>query len=226
MKGRIYKTTCLVNGKVYIGQTIRIDCKHYLGGGMALKAAIKKHGRHNFIKEVLITCYSQEILDEYESLFIELFSSTDPEIGYNILPGTANGFGGVNPSTIPEIADKIRKALTGRKKSEECCMKMRGIKHREDAKTRIKGKNKGKTHTEEEKDKFYGFKYIPIEAYNPITGIAIDGMSFKKIKDAAKFIGISNQSMRKGVAMSHKSGGYYWRYSELENKRIINGKVL
>ncbi len=220
MEGIIYKTTCLVNGKIYIGQTIRIDCKHYLGGGMAIKASIKKHGRSNFIKEVLITCYSQESLDEYESLFIELYSSTDTGIGYNILPGTANGFANVNPSTLPIVKEKIKKALTGRTYSDLNRRSIKGIKHREDAKTRIKGKNKGKIYTEEERDKHYSANYIPIEAYDPITGIAIDGMSFKKIRDAAKFIGISNQCMRKSVAKFHKSGGFHWRYSET----LLTGK--
>ena len=48
----VYITTNLINGRKYIGKDVS-DRKYYLGSGKALKLAINKYGKHNFIKEVL-----------------------------------------------------------------------------------------------------------------------------------------------------------------------------
>lgn len=46
--GMIYKTTCLVNDKIYIGQTRHIDDDKYLGSGTAFLKALRKYGRKKF----------------------------------------------------------------------------------------------------------------------------------------------------------------------------------
>ena len=58
MKGRhpiIYKTTNLINGKIYVGSDIS-NIPSYLGSGKILKCAIKKYGKDNFQKEILDIC--------------------------------------------------------------------------------------------------------------------------------------------------------------------------
>lgn len=55
MYGYIYKTTNLINGKIYIGQmhiTIFLGNK-YLGSGKILKQAINKDGYNNFVVDLL-----------------------------------------------------------------------------------------------------------------------------------------------------------------------------
>ena len=50
----VYKTTCLLNGKVYIGQHQTYDINdNYLGSGRDLKEDIRKFGAENFKREIL-----------------------------------------------------------------------------------------------------------------------------------------------------------------------------
>lgn len=57
----IYRTTCLVNGKIYIGAHRTEDPNDsYLGSGKALSYAIQKYGREKFSKEVLFEFNTEE----------------------------------------------------------------------------------------------------------------------------------------------------------------------
>ncbi len=86
----IYKTTNIVNGKIYIGQD-KHDNPKYIGSGDLIKRAIKKYGKENFKKETLYFCNCQIELDEKERLYIKEFNSINKEIGYNIALGGRNG---------------------------------------------------------------------------------------------------------------------------------------
>lgn len=48
----VYKTTNLINNKIYIGKDTH-DNPKYLGSGIVLKRAIKKYGKLNFLKETI-----------------------------------------------------------------------------------------------------------------------------------------------------------------------------
>ena len=63
----IYKTTCLINGKIYVGQDSKNN-PDYLGSGIYLNRAIKKHGKENFKKEVVCECSSQEDLNKKRNI--------------------------------------------------------------------------------------------------------------------------------------------------------------
>ena len=100
--GFIYKTI-FTNGKIYIGQTTkRVNVNYFGSGGVLLQNAFNKYGRNNCKGEILKFCNNQIRLDKWEQIFILKFNSTNIEIGYNILTGTANKFGSINPSKIPE----------------------------------------------------------------------------------------------------------------------------
>jgi len=97
----IYKTTNLINSKIYIGQQSTNDI-NYLGSGKILKSAIKKYGEKNFKKEILEHCNSREELNEREVYWIE---KLNPE--YNIHKG---GYGGYNEFAVE--ANKKKKGKT------------------------------------------------------------------------------------------------------------------
>ena len=45
MIGFIYKTTCLVNGKIYIGKHEGSENDNYLGSGEIFSLALRKYGK-------------------------------------------------------------------------------------------------------------------------------------------------------------------------------------
>lgn len=67
MYGYIYKTTNLINNKIYIGQhkSDRFD-ESYFGSGKLLKQAIQKYGKENFIVIMLDICDSKQLMDHKE----------------------------------------------------------------------------------------------------------------------------------------------------------------
>lgn len=89
----IYKTTNLVNNKIYMGahSTNEVD-DGYLGSGKMLHSAIKKYGVENFKREILHMFDSPEEMFEKEKEIVteEFVSRSDV---YNIVTG---GFGGFN----------------------------------------------------------------------------------------------------------------------------------
>jgi group I intron endonuclease len=101
----IYKVTNLINGKVYIGQTVQ-DLKerwkgHQSGysGCVALKFAIQKYGIENFTIEQVDHAYSLEELNKKEGNWIVQMNSLSPN-GYNLKSG------GDQPRLCQESIDK------------------------------------------------------------------------------------------------------------------------
>lgn len=89
MTKSIYKITNLINGKVYIGQSVdpkRRFQEHKSGyGNIPLYNSIKKYGVENFSFEVIEK--DIENYDEREIFWIDFYQSTDRDFGYNISKG-------------------------------------------------------------------------------------------------------------------------------------------
>lgn len=75
----IYKTTCIITNRWYIGMhsTFNID-DGYLGSGNILKKSINKYGKENHIREILEYCDNRELLAirEKEIVTAELISES------------------------------------------------------------------------------------------------------------------------------------------------------
>lgn len=104
----IYKTTNLINGKVYIGSHRTFDINdNYLGSGTLLKNAIKKYGRDNFVKEILHTFDNPyEMVEMERSLVNEEFIKRRDT--YNMEIGGSGG-----KIWTKELRDKMSKSKKG-----------------------------------------------------------------------------------------------------------------
>lgn len=92
MYGYVYKTTNVINGKIYIGQhkSDIFDISYY-GSGRLLIKAIEKYGKNNFSIELLEKCSSKQELNQQEKYWISKFNSTETKVGYNIALGGDGG---------------------------------------------------------------------------------------------------------------------------------------
>jgi len=124
MKYVIYKTTNLINNKIYIGkhQTKNIN-DNYLGSGIALEKAIKKHGKQNFKKEILFIFNTENEMNEKEKeLVTESFISTNKT--YNMGVGGEGGSHFKGKKHSAETKQKLSEMSKGRKFSEEARFKI------------------------------------------------------------------------------------------------------
>lgn len=111
MYGYIYKTTNILNGKIYIGQhkANSFDTTYY-GSGKYLLNAIKYYGIKNFKCELVEWCETQSITNSRERYWINYHQSRNHKIGYNITEG-GEGWKGGHHSKQSKL--KISKSKTG-----------------------------------------------------------------------------------------------------------------
>lgn len=114
----IYKTTNLINGKIYIGKHITENLNDsYLGSGIRLGNSIRKYGTENFKKEILyIFENEQEMNDKEKELVTDEFCKRGDN--YNLAPGGQGGciaLGKDNPLREKTLRS-LRKSLTEEKR--------------------------------------------------------------------------------------------------------------
>jgi len=69
----IYKTTCLINKKYYIGMHSTDNLEDgYMGSGKALIFSIKRYGKENHRVEILEIVENRELLGEREKAIVTL----------------------------------------------------------------------------------------------------------------------------------------------------------
>ena len=116
----VYKTTNLINGKIYVGKD-ETNNPNYLGSGYKLKLAIIKNGRENFVKEILEICNDRQHLQEREIFWISKLNATNDKIGYNIANGGNGGntYCNLSDERLNGIKSKISKSMKNRVFSDE-----------------------------------------------------------------------------------------------------------
>jgi len=213
----IYKTTNLINGKIYIGQDSKNNYR-YLGSGKLLKLAFEKYGKENFKKEILEYCSTKEELDEKEKYWINLLKSTDSNVGYNITFGGQTGWMiGMKHSEETKLIYSLKRkgllvgdknGMYGKQHSYESKMKMSrpkfgqengmyGKQHTEETKKKMSEKLSGennpfynKQHSDETKKKMSEIAKKRNESPNSKKVIVGDQI-FNSATEAASFFNIS-----------------------------------
>ncbi len=152
----LYRTTNLLNGKIYVGVHKVSDTKHsrrYLGSGTILKPAIEKYGRKNFTRTTLAEFNNCKDAYKAEAEMVneEFLKRTDI---YNVKLG-GEGSVGFKPTEQTKI--KMSIANRGRVANEEQKLnysrgqlgnkKWLGKHHTEESKAKISAANKGHTRT-------------------------------------------------------------------------------
>lgn len=88
----LYKTTCLITGRYYIGMHSTANLEDgYMGSGKRLRYSLRKYGKENHIKEILEFFDSRELLVEAERNVITSDMLTDI-MCMNLMSGGTGGF--------------------------------------------------------------------------------------------------------------------------------------
>jgi group I intron endonuclease len=113
----LYRIDCLVNGKVYIGQSVQPRKRWSQHKSDALKPkqvishAIQKYKKENFDFIIIACCQDKEDANQIEEQLIIQYDSRNNNKGYNIAVGGSNGALGYKHSK--ERKRKISLALIG-----------------------------------------------------------------------------------------------------------------
>lgn len=129
----IYKTTCLITSKWYIGMhSSKTPNDGYLGSGKIIWASLKKHGRENHHRETLATAEDREALRALERAIVTEELLQDPMCMNLAVGGSGSGFGRV-------ITEDTRKKMA----KSSALRWARGVpeSHRETARNRRGPKN-------------------------------------------------------------------------------------
>ena len=201
-QGIVYITTNNINNKIYIGQSTK-NQKSYIGSGTFLKKAIKKYGKKNFTKEILIDNVSSiKELNSWEAFYINLFNSRNIEIGYNLVPGGNQQGGSHTKEAIEKI--KIRSNLEDNKLLIRKIQKIASIA--------LIGTHKSK----EEKLRMLKSKFGKnriIEIYNS-NNTLLHFCNFSK--EAEEFTKVKKSSIRNNLCgLSKSAGGYFFKYKNI-----------
>jgi group I intron endonuclease len=112
---QVYLITNKVNGKKYVGQTIRTLNKRWNshvmsarnGTKYAITNAIRKYGERSFSVKTLYKCKTRKQMNRLEIFYIRKLKTLYP-LGYNLTPG------GNSPILTEESKRKMSKAKLGR----------------------------------------------------------------------------------------------------------------
>lgn len=163
MDGGIYQIVNIVNGKKYIGSTVKFKQRWYRHKMMLkngshhakqLQNSWNKHGENAFKFEILLTCKREELI-EHEQAFIDKYK---PE--YNICPIAQSSRGRITTDETKEKLAAIRRGYVLPKKVREKIShshkgkKMPPISNEHRKKLSIAAT--GRKHTEESRAKMRG----------------------------------------------------------------------
>jgi len=213
----IYKTTNLINGKIYVGKDTK-NKPSYIGSGKILKQAIKKHGKENFKKEILEYCNDMVELEQREIYWISKLNSISN--GYNITEGGTGGDTWTNNDIsthwntgktpwnkgIPisdEMKSRISETKKGNSKSNSGSYK-KGKENRHFGKKQKDSTVNKRVNTRRKNGSYVGIGIFKPKGVRHIT----DNIEFNSIKEAAEHYGITRDRVGYSCRTEWKNGKF------------------
>ena len=204
------------DGRRYIGQTCAERPERRWGKGYRgcthFERAINKYGWDNFEHSILVTCCNQEMANRVEAKLIELYDTTNPEHGYNIVPGGRSSSGYTRSD---DTKAKISKSLTGRKghkPTEE------QLKHMSEAQKRVY-RDGTRTVSPEGSEAIRKALIQNSESRRrPVIQFELDGTKvaeYPSIAAAVRATGFHQSGIVLTCQQKHKkASGFVWRYAD------------
>lgn len=205
----IYQIINKINGKIYIGKTVRSLEKrmseHFNNPSktMPIGRAILKYGQDSFNINILCECDDFEVLNNLEVYYIKKFNSM--KYGYNAREG------GVGGKMTDEIKNKISKSNKGKAMSMETKQKLSKI-----GKGRIISKERSEKAANASRERNKNVKHII-------------GVTYRKNKNTyvAKYV-LNQKSYSAGEYDDiefAKMAGDFWRFFYYGEKYKLNNKT-
>jgi len=197
----IYKITNRIDGKIYIGQTVRRLERRWKehcdksSHCLALHNAIAKYGAENFTVEQIDVACSVDELNAKEKYWIAFYNSVAPN-GYNLTSGGESG-----KEMSPESREKLSESKRGKK-------------------TWISGKH----HTEETRRKISEIQTgtrMGKDNHKSVTIKCVEtGEIFDSIGEAERKYGVTRTHVCACCRGKRKTaGGYHWEYANCLQER-------
>lgn len=202
----IYKITNNVNGKIYIGQTIRTleerFTEHKRNKKSLISKALKRYGIENFTIEQIDTAESIDELNELEFKYIREYDCITPN-GYNQCEGGGNTFGYHHSD---ESKQKMSQNKKGKYTGEE--NHFYGKHHTEEARRKMSESRKGRIIDDEWKQHLSEASTVKRQVQNLDTGEI-----FNSIREAAEYYGLKDTHIsRVCKGKRNRTGGFRWKY--------------
>lgn len=141
----IYKTTCVVTGKYYVGMHSTDTLEDgYLGSGTLLQRSIKKHGKDKHVRVILEHCEDRDTLAKREERLVSPDLLSDPQC-MNLNVGGVGKYPGLEVSLTTR--EKLSLAQTGKTSP------FKGKTHSDEVRQKVSIARSGKPRSEETKKK-------------------------------------------------------------------------